>query len=512
MRKFPVLLLLILCLVLFACTESKNVDGAQSASTSPKESNAMTEPAQSTTSEAAVDVTARVVVNGTINTFTGYATDSTYYFQKTDIQAALGDADFTNAQIVQKNSIDYYSLRDLCTNMNYLFTHDEVLGAEYIWTYPDAMQQISSNDEINRAISRGIGEVRADDSVVTYSEFFTMLDRVVELADPDKLADWQAQFPEARASSDRMTRYDGMKAVLKCAVTLGGNYLSFSIDWLPLNDKIGEKVWDEIGRITDPDRYIPNDFPYQGGGFENEDFSEWDDCGVAYRYSFGKVSLASNHSLFDYDEAENSMLPDRAFTYNAAILASIRLLESESAESDIVALTDPNAVTCDSAIITDTLLDRANGRPAMTQEKQSELRGLVFGWDYNFVGMPVTDAELRNAANWGFNSARVMLTYQTLFDQDANTVNTAQLRQLDRLVAAAMKYNLHLNIVTFSMPGRWARFDSTTFTSTGDLTCLPMRKSKSRLLPFGLCYPSDTRMSPVPRCRLARCGKLSTQT
>jgi len=148
----------------------------------------------------------------------------------------------------------------------------------------------------------------------------------------------------------------------------------------------------------------------------------------------------------------------------------------------------------------------------MTQDKQSELRGLVFGWDYNFVGMPVTDAELRNVANWGFNSARVMLTYQTLFDQDANTVNTAQLRQLDRLVAAAMKYNLHLNIVTFSMPGRWARFDSTTFTSTGDLTCLPMRKSKSRLLPFGLCYPSDTRMSPVPRCRLARCGKHSTQT
>jgi hypothetical protein len=52
-----------------------------------------------------------------------------------------------------------------------------------------------------------------------------------------------------------------MRAVLECAIAMGGGYLCFNVDWGPLNDQIGEKVWDEIARIPNPDRHIPNDYP-----------------------------------------------------------------------------------------------------------------------------------------------------------------------------------------------------------------------------------------------------------
>ncbi len=484
MKKVLLFLLLASSFLLVACGGTKPADNTQDASTPQTENSPANEATPSISSDAAAEVLARVVVNGTVHQLTGYELDDSYFFQQADIQTALSEADPVGAETFEKNGTNYYSLRDICANANYSFTHDETLSAEYIWTYPDVSQAAPLNDEIDRALSMGIGEIRPEDTVVTYAEFFTMLDRIVELEDPAKLPDWQAQFPQARASNDPMTRYEGMKAVLKCAVALGGDYLSFSVDWLPLNNKIGEKVWNEIGRIQEPDRYIPNDYPYQGGGFAREDFSEWDDSGVAYRYSFGRVSLASNQSIFDYDEAENSMLPDRPFTYNAAILAAIRLFESKSSKSGFIPLTDPRAVTYDSSIITDALLDRANARPQVSQDNMPTLKGLVFGGDYESTGMPVSDAELRNTANWGFGSARIMLTFQTLFDMDVKTVEEPKLKQLDRLVASAMKYNLHMNLVLFSMPGRWASYDAANFTSVGDFDLFtnPQRQKEANAI------------------------------
>ena len=95
--------------------------------------------------------------------------------------------------------------------------------------------------------------------------------------------------------------------------------------------------------------------------------------------------------------------------------------------------------------------------------------------------MPVTQEELQTVANWGFNSARVMITYQTLFDMDVNQVDLNKLRQVDQLVATAMRYNIHLNLATFTMPGRWAKYNSQTFQSEGefDLFTNPTRQKQS---------------------------------
>ena len=479
MKKASFVMILGLCLLLAACGAPASTTAEQPVA----QAQADAAPADTTALDGtnAKPVDARLVVNGTVHKVSGFVLGGGYFYQQKDLSAALGDAQVEGVKSFQRDGADYFALEDICVSNSFNYTHDTVLKADYVWTYPDVGQITQSNDELNRAIDKGFGEAQADDAVVTYQQFFAMLDRVIELSQPDKLADWQAKFPEARASSDPMTRFEGMMATLKCAIMLGGDYLNFAIDWVPMNDKIGDKVWDEVNKVKDPFRYITNDYPYEGGGFEGNDFSGWDDCGVAYRYSYARLSLVSGKSIFDYDVVRNSMRMDKPFTYNAAMLAALRLYDSKSSSEELIPLTDPQAMAYDPTIITQELLDRANARPEVTKENPPLLKGLVFGGFYEFTGMPVTESELQTVANWGFNSARVMITYQTLFDMDVNQVDLNKLRQVDQLVAAAMKYNIHMNLVTFTMPGRWQKYNPQTFESEGefDLFTNPTRQKQA---------------------------------
>ncbi len=186
-----------------------------------------------------------------------------------------------------------------------------------------------SDPELARAVTLGLGTYRSDNPAVTYKQFMGMIDRTVELANKSKLAGWKAKFTNARKSKKAMTRFEGMMLVLNAANTLGGDYAEFNTNWSNIKDKIGEKVWDEIDKIDNPYKYIPNHYPYGGVGFENDKYIyEWDDCGVAYCYAFGRVSLYSGKTLFDYDTAKNSMRPDNKLLYTEALLAALRLYDS----------------------------------------------------------------------------------------------------------------------------------------------------------------------------------------
>ncbi len=186
-----------------------------------------------------------------------------------------------------------------------------------------------SDPELARAVTLGIGTYRSNNPAVTYAEFMKMMDRTVELADKSKLAGWKAKFKSARTSKKILTRFEGMMIVLNAAITLGGEYAEFNSSWNDINEKIGEKVWDEIDKIKNPFEYIPNHYPYGGSGFKNDKYIyEWDDCGVAYRYAFGRVSLYSAKTLFDYDAVKKSMRPDQKLLYTEALLAALRLRDS----------------------------------------------------------------------------------------------------------------------------------------------------------------------------------------
>ena len=221
MKKASLVMILGLCLLLAACGAQQGTGAEQPAAQAQADVAPMDATALDGTNAKPVE--ARLVVNGTVHTVTGFALNGGFFYQQTDLRAALGDAQAKETKHFQRDGVDYFALEDICASSGYNYTHDEVLKADYVWTYPDVGQITQSNDELSRAIDKGFGQAQADDAVVTYQQFFAMLDRVIELAQPDKLADWQTQFPEARASSDSMTRLEGMMATLKCAITLGGD-------------------------------------------------------------------------------------------------------------------------------------------------------------------------------------------------------------------------------------------------------------------------------------------------
>lgn len=426
-----------------------------------------------------VDV--RLVVNGDVHKFAAIEFENEYYYTREDLYVALPDFDTNRARTYAYKNQEYFCLSDICRTADVFYTHDDVLDADYVWTYPDVKApKSSSDDELNRAAELGIYSTDADKTTIRYCDFFPMLDRVVELADETKLATWKALFPEARTATDCMTRFEGMMAVMRCAVTLGGDYADFNYNSGPVHRRIGEKFGDEIERIKpSPFRYIPDSFPntYSGGGFESShSVYEWYDHAVAYFYAFGRISLVSNKTLFEYDSEANSMLPDKPFTREAAVLAALRLLESSAYDETLISLSDERAIKPDATIITPELVARANERPVVSDDNLPIWKGFVIGWDYCTTRLPASESDLRDVANWGFNSVRLMVTYQTFFDTRVSEVDLNKLKQLDQLVASAMKYNLHLNLVTFSMPGRWTKNDAKDFTSIGEFDLFTNRE------------------------------------
>lgn len=401
--------------------------------------------------------------------------DGHIYLPGTAAEQLLGRA-AEGVSIGGKKYVDMTVAADSCV-------YDQALNAIYIWDGLPAEPVISSWPYPE------LGE--PTEEPVTYQEFFQMLDAAVELADPTKLTAWQARLPQARSSQQVMTRVEGMCALLYAAVTLGGEYSEFNTDWGPLNSKIGEGCWDEINSIYnhhDPFALIPNPYPYDLGGFTQADYvyDGWDMVGVAYRYSFGRNSLITGKTLFDYDPERNSMRLADDFTRAEAVNALTRFLDSapEETEEYLVPWDDPQVTQYDTGCLTPELLAAAADIPDLTVGEDLPLwNGAVVGGDYEQTGIDVERFSLdaRKLSEYGFNCARYLITYELLFDRKVEQANLLNLRKLDALVAWAARYRIHLNLVTMTVPGRWTVTDHDSYTSVGefDLFTNPERQAEA---------------------------------
>lgn len=399
--------------------------------------------------------------------------DGHIYLPGTAAEQLLG-REAEGVSIDGKKYVDMTVAADSCV-------YDQALSAIYIWDGLPAEPVISSWSYPE------LGE--PTEEPVTYQEFFRMLDAAVELADPTKLTAWQARLPQARSSQQVMTRVEGMCALLHAAVTLGGEYSEFNTDWGPLNSKIGEGCWEEIDSIYthhDPFALIPNPYPYDLGGFTQADYvyDGWDMVGVAYRYSFGRSSLITGKTLFDYDSERNSMRLADDFTRAEAVDTLTRFLDSapEEAEEYLVPWDDPQVTQYDTGCLTPELLAAAADM-ADPAEQVPLWNGAVVGGDYEQTGIDVERFSLdaRKLSEYGFNCARYLITYELLFDRKVEQANLLNLRKLDALVAWAARYRIHLNLVTMTVPGRWTVTDYDSYTSIGefDLFTNPERQAEA---------------------------------
>jgi len=294
---------------------------------------------------------------------------------------------------------------------------------------------------------------------ISGAELAELLDKLVAYAAPDKLAEWQEMYPVLRASEEPLTRFDAMASLFLAAQYIGGDYTGIKIDPYPVAGTLNHS-WDED--------YL--DWELYGGFGEEFDIgggvSGYLD-GVSYYYNLGRTSICDGEYLFAYDEESNSLRVKDNTTYAEALLA---ILRSVSAVETIVSVDTSSARTHNSYIITDELIARAQANPVVTSEDHPRWTGFVLG--YGYYGEFGTSArEIELSAEWGFNSARLMLHYETLFSADTQTADLAMLVELDKLVAAAIENDIHLNICLSAIPGRKAipADASTGWESTADL-------------------------------------------
>lgn len=343
--------------------------------------------------------------------------------------------------------------------------YDAVMHALYVWT-----KGVDPLADASRIKYYGLGT--SSSKTITYKQFFQLLDKTVKIADAAKLKKWQGKLKTARNSSRKMSRAEGMLAILYMATTLGGDYPEFNEDWGRINGEIGEKCWDEMDQIKNLYQYMENQYPYHLGGFKKDDYVyEWDAIGVAYRYGYGRKSLVNGKPLFDYDAKKKSMHPQKLMTYEEALNALSRLLDScETNEKAYIPVTNKKVVTCDSSVLTQQVLARAKKMDAIKNGDCSDCAGLVLGGDYDNRTIDAWQfaRDAKRMSEWGFHTVRYMITYQSLFDKKVSKVDENALKELDQIVASAIRYNIHLNLVTFTLPGRWAGFDPKTYTSTGE--------------------------------------------
>lgn len=135
--------------------------------------------------------------------------------------------------------------------------------------------------------------------------------------------------------------------------------------------------------------------------------------------------------------------------------------------SEWVNVTDPAAVTINAEILTPELLAEASTAPEVTVDNHPVWTGLIFGAEYS--GTLVDETErFQQTTDWGFNSVRLKVDFESFFNYDTTQANVTALSLLDKHVAYAIQNNLHMNICLTTLPGRTSSWDEETFTSTGD--------------------------------------------
>ncbi len=390
------------------------------------------------------------------------------YLPVSTLAALLGEEP---AQTVSADGIALAAAAQVCTERGGSCVYDEALNALYLWTDLPASTLLEDERRISHY---GLGA--PDGSAISYRDFFALLDKAVQIADPSALEKWRSTLQDARASGRVMTRLEGMMGILYMAAALGSPYSEFNTDWGPVDDALGDAVWAETEKVYSQDelqRLLPNPEPYDLGGFAGAEYiydGNWDAMGVALRYGFGRRSLLSGKTLFDYDPEANSMHLDREMTITEALCALSRFLDSVGDGAAALPLSDPEAVHFDTEIITGDHLAIAAELSAGWAAEAQRWNGVIMGCDYGAREIDLRRCELyfRKAAEYGFNTVSYMLPYQALFSEDALSVDRAMLQKLDGVVAAAIKYRLRLNLLTMTLPGRWASTDFETYTSTGE--------------------------------------------
>lgn len=376
----------------------------------------------------------RVVVDGIVHNFDVQVADGAWYISAEDAATAFGGT----------FSEEYVALDDYAQSADIRYTKDEVLTAAYFSTWEPYADKASLDgfesyaDELNMPLDK-IGQ-----ETISGAEMAELLDYFVKHEAPEQMEGWNEISVKLRSSNDSLIRSDALAALFLASWKIGGRYMEYEKEnhSMQMRDAAFQKADDNRNWELFNGTSIPGEFDVGFGAFDH--------YGTASCiFNLGMLSPVDASYPFHYDGT--SFRHDEKATYLEAIVAILRVYSTNGAT--VVSVDDPAAVEL-SGIFTEELLNKASAPSTVTAKNHPQWTGIVMNGEMDYA-LDIVPGEIADCANWGFNSVRLNLDYKQIFDVDATNVDLKKLQILDQIVAQAVKYNLHLNIMLCSLPGSW---------------------------------------------------------
>lgn len=388
----------------------------------------------------------RIVVDGIVHHCDIQVSGNEWYLSKEDINAVFG----------AETSEEYVSLDAYAQYADISYTQDEVLSAAYFSTWESYAETASLSGFETYADELDLPLEKLEQDTVSGKEMAALLDCFVSHEAPEQLEEWKEISTHLRSSNDPLSRTDALSSLFLAAWKIGGNYMEYDKEnhSQQMRDAAFDKENDERNWDLFCDVPIPAEFDVGYGAMDHYG------C-AACIFNLGKASPVDGSYPFSYDET--SFRWDEDTTYQEAVLAILRVFSAGDMQT---VSTDDSSVTTLSGVFTEKLLEKAKAPSTVTAENHPQWTGFVLNGEMGNNLKEVPD-QVVLCAHWGFNSARLNLEYEQIFDREVTEVNLENLCVIDRIVAEAIKNNMHLNICLTSIPGRW-RYEEVRFDTAGD--------------------------------------------
>ena len=305
---------------------------------------------------------------------------------------------------------------------------------------------------------------------VTASTYRAMLVEMLEELAPEQMDYFDSKVKDVNLA---ITRGDAVRMAYYAAVCIGAddyNGYSFSSDLADSDGRMGEAG--NFLELICPDVYknIPVTMANHTWGNEFTAAGLW---------NVWHVDTVSGKQVFEFDEELQSMRMYDMLTMEEAE-TSIERLRTGYGVKRYVPVDSAEAT---SPALSDEALAKTAERCSETLDALPRLTGFVLANDgyYSIHTIVKTVDDIRRIADWGFNTVRLRITYETLFNQDGSQIDLTQAERLDELVEACIEADIHLNLLLCTLPGRTKWVDLNDVSSGGetDLFINPERQKEA---------------------------------
>ena len=297
-----------------------------------------------------------------------------------------------------------------------------------------------------------------------------MLVEMLEELAPEQMDYFDSKVKDVNLA---ITRGDAVRMAYYAAVCIGAddyNGYSFSSDLADSDGRMGEAG--NFLELICPDVYknIPVTMANHTWGNEFTAAGLW---------NVWHVDTVSGKQVFEFDEELQSMRMYDMLTMEEAE-TSIERLRTGYGVKRYVSVDSAEAT---SPALSDEALAKTAERRNETLDELPRLTGFVLANDgyYSIHTIVKTVDDIRRIADWGFNTVRLRITYETLFNQDGSQIDLTQAERLDELVEACIEADIHLNLLLCTLPGRTKWVDLNDVSSGGetDLFINPERQKEA---------------------------------